>query len=104
MDNTFDWFVGTWSSKQRRLRRALAGALSAEQRRALTDLLERLDRPVTDGEKLRRLRAVEALEHLGTREAKALLGEVATGTPAALETQSAKQALDRLTRRPATSP
>ena len=25
MDNTFDWFVGTWTSKQRRLRRILAG-------------------------------------------------------------------------------
>ena len=25
MDNNFDWFVGTWSSKQRRLRKALAG-------------------------------------------------------------------------------
>ena len=26
MDNRFDWFVGSWSSKQRRLRRALAGS------------------------------------------------------------------------------
>jgi hypothetical protein len=26
MDNNFDWFVGTWTSKQRRLREVLAGS------------------------------------------------------------------------------
>ena len=26
VDNTFDWFVGTWSSQQRRLREVLAGS------------------------------------------------------------------------------
>ena len=26
MDNTFDWFVGTWESRQRRLRRPLSGS------------------------------------------------------------------------------
>jgi hypothetical protein len=26
MDNSFDWFVGTWTSKQRRLRQALVGS------------------------------------------------------------------------------
>ena len=26
MDNTFDWFVGTWTSEQRRLRKVLVGS------------------------------------------------------------------------------
>ena len=26
MDNNFDWFVGTWTSKQRRLREVLVGS------------------------------------------------------------------------------
>jgi WD40 repeat protein len=86
------------------LRQALSGGLSAEQRRAVSELLERLDQPIAEGEKLRRLRAIEALEHMGARDATALLAEIGRGAPAALETQSAQQSLNRLARRPATSP
>jgi hypothetical protein len=86
------------------LRRALDNDPSAEQRSALKELLSALDRPITDKEKLRRLRAVEALEHSGTPEAQAVLKEMAKGAPAALETRGAKEALERLARRAPAKP
>lgn len=86
------------------LRRALDNDPSAELSRALKELLSALDRPITDKEKLRRLRAVEALEHSGTKEAQAVLKEMAKGAPAALETQGAKEALERLARRQPAKP
>jgi Tol biopolymer transport system component len=86
------------------LRQALKDVQSREVRRSLQELVESTEGPITDGERLRMLRAVEALGLIGTEEARAVLRELAKGPPAAPETQAAKQALDRLTKRTAVSP
>jgi len=86
------------------LRQALASRPSLEVRKRAEELLKKLERPITSPETLRNLRAIEALEHIGIKEAKALLQELAQGAPAALETQAAKETLHRLEKRLATSP
>jgi RNA polymerase sigma factor (sigma-70 family) len=58
-----------------------------------------LDPKQTDQERLRRVRAVEVLELLGTAEAKQLLGTLAAGVPDAELTQEAAAALRRLKQR-----
>ena len=52
------------------LRKALAGRPSAEVERRAKLLLEKLRGPVTAPDRLRNLRAIEALEHAGTPEAR----------------------------------
>ncbi len=81
------------------LREARKGTTSKEVQRRLDAVLKHAGPLVTNNEKLRRLRAIEALEHIGTKEAKAILEEVARGAPAALETQSARESLARLAKR-----
>jgi hypothetical protein len=80
------------------LRRALRKEPSSlEARRRLEALLQRLEGPVTSTETLRRLRAVEALEHIGSPEARQVLQTLTEGAPQALLTRQAKAALKRLT-------
>jgi hypothetical protein len=81
------------------LRRLLANAPSAEARRRAEGMLARLHGPIADPEMLRALRAVEALEHMGTRNAKELLQELARGAPESRLTQEAKGSLGRLAKR-----
>jgi hypothetical protein len=71
---------------------------SLEVRRRMERLLERLDAPITDADRLRELRAIEVLEDIGTPEAKAILEKLATGTPGLTITREAKAALARLKR------
>jgi hypothetical protein len=52
-----------------------------------------------DAEVLRRVRAVQVLEYIGTREARAVLAQMAKGWALARETRFARVALDRLERR-----
>ena len=59
--------------------------------------------PATEGQ-LRALRAVEALEQIGTPEARRTLERLANGAPAARLTQEAKASLDRLAKRSVTRP
>ncbi len=86
------------------LRRTLQGQPSLELRRRVESLLQRLEGPVTSAETLRGLRAVEVLEHLGSSEARQALERLAEGAPEARLTQAAKDALDRLAKRPAGTP
>ena len=86
------------------MRRYLANPPSAEARRRAEGVLARLHGPITDTEMLRALRAVEALEHMGTREAKQLLQEMARGAPEARLTQEVKGSLERLAKRAASTP
>jgi hypothetical protein len=58
--------------------------------------------PIAPPEVLRTVRAIAALERVGTPEARAVLERMARGNPDAIETRDAKSALDRLSRRPAT--
>jgi WD40 repeat protein len=56
--------------------------------------------PIAPPEVLRTVRAIAALERVGTPEARAVLERMAQGNPDAVETRDAKSVLDRLSRRP----
>jgi WD40 repeat protein len=81
------------------LRRVLNGKPSLEVRRRVEQLLEELDRPSPTSEEVRLLRAVDALEQIGTPEARRVLQTLTTGAPDASLTWEARAALDRLARR-----
>jgi WD40 repeat protein len=76
------------------LRAALAGEPSPEARRQLQTLLARLEDWTPA--RLRSLRAVEALEHIGSPEAGRVLGGLAKGAPGARQTDEARESLRRL--------
>jgi RNA polymerase sigma factor (sigma-70 family) len=78
------------------LRKVLAGSPSAEVRRQLDRILAKYG-PDGDAtpERLRVVRAVEAVGHAGTPEARALLAEWAGGVADALLTREAKAAAGR---------
>lgn len=86
------------------LRRALAAKPSLEGRQRLERLVTRVRERVLSSTDLRNLRAVEVLEHIATPEAKKVLQTLATGTPEARLTQEAKASLDRLVKRPGSTP
>lgn len=80
-------------------RKALGGKPSLESRRRLDDLLEKAQQTwwAASGERLRSLRAIEAVELAGTAEAHELLERLAAGAAEARLTEEAKAALKRLT-------
>jgi hypothetical protein len=86
------------------LRKALAGQSTPEARRRLEQLVEKLAGPVTSPDRLRVLRVVEVLEHIGTSEARQVLEGLAKGVPEARLTREAKASLERLARRPKAAP
>jgi WD40 repeat protein len=81
-------------------RKALDGQPSPESRRRLDAFVgrqvEQLWSPT--GERLRTLRALEVLEHIGTTEAREVLTKLSKGAPEARVTREAKAALQRLER------
>jgi WD40 repeat protein len=81
------------------LRRALKGSLSAEQRKRVGELLEKLQAE-RQGEALRPVRAVVVLERIGSDAARQVLLRLAGGDRRALLTQEANAALRRLVRKP----
>jgi WD40 repeat protein len=85
------------------LRAALKASRSPEQRRRLEEILHSFE-AVPPGEGLRQLRAVEALELIGTDEARDLLQELARGVPEGRLTQEARASLERLARRDSLKP
>jgi RNA polymerase sigma factor (sigma-70 family) len=84
------------------LRKALTASPSAEARRALEDVLQRLEGRPT-GEALAALRAVEVLEHIASPEALEVLRALAEGVPEARLTREGRAAVERLARRPPTT-
>jgi WD40 repeat protein len=80
------------------LRRALATNLALEVRRRAEQLLERLEN-LHAPEQVRGLRAVEALELIGTEDARAVLRALAKGEPRSRLTRQARGAVERLERR-----
>jgi RNA polymerase sigma factor (sigma-70 family) len=86
------------------LQKALLGKPTLEVRRRVEQLLGRLRGPVPPGNRLQALRAVEALEHIGTSEAEQILESLAKGASEARVTQEAKASLDRLKKRAAKKP
>jgi WD40 repeat protein len=81
------------------LGKALAGDLSLETRQRLERLLQKLEGPALAPETLRWLRAVEALEHIGTTEARAALQRLADGSPLSRLGREARASLERLGKR-----
>jgi hypothetical protein len=80
------------------LQQALKVSTSAEQRRRIEGLLA-APRIVPAGDKLRHLRVLEVLEHIGTPDGLQVLQGLAKGAPEARLTQEAKAALERLGQR-----
>lgn len=81
------------------LRKEADATTSAEVRRRLKHLLDRVDRVepfALSGERLRSLRAVRVLEQIGTADACEVLERMAKGAEKARETLAAKAALERL--------
>jgi hypothetical protein len=78
------------------LRRALGNNPSAEVRQRAEKLLKAMEAPVSNAELLRKLRAVEALEHAGTPAAREHLQALAGGAAGAELTRAAADALKRL--------
>ncbi len=81
------------------LRQVLRDPPSADARVRLEKLVANLDDFKPDPEELRRQRAVQVLERIGTGEARALLRKIAEGAPWAEQTRDARAALSRLQRR-----
>jgi hypothetical protein len=76
---------------------ALSRSPGPEARRRLEAVLQRLDEEVLTPETLRAVRAVEALERMGTAEARRLVKELAAGAPGARLTREAQASLSRMT-------
>jgi dipeptidyl aminopeptidase/acylaminoacyl peptidase len=81
------------------LQGALARPPSLEARRRIERLLTQLTAPGLAGDRVRAVRAVEVLEHVGTPEACHLLQKMTKGVADARLTREAKAALERLGRR-----
>ena len=78
------------------LREAMKGRVTVEGTRRIESLLNAPPpRTVPAGDLLRRLRAIQVLDHLNTPAAAKLLHSLANGAPGARETNTAKQALRR---------
>jgi hypothetical protein len=79
---------------------ALEKVSSAEARQRLNEFLRSAPGPwpLLDAEDLRRVRAVEVLEAIGTPEARRLLNSLAEGDPYARLIHEARTALGRLDR------
>jgi hypothetical protein len=86
------------------LEAALAAKPPLEVAKRIDGLLLKLSATLTGGDKLRAIRALEALELIGTPEAVEVLKIVAGGAPEARVTQDAKESIDRLARRQISKP
>jgi RNA polymerase sigma factor (sigma-70 family) len=80
------------------VRRTLAAKPSAEVKRRLMALLEKMDGVTPEPGQVRAVRAIEVLEHAGTPAARRLLADLAGGVPEARQTREARGALRRLER------
>lgn len=80
------------------LRRALEGQASAEVRRQVQRLVEKLEaeRRAPSAECRRALRGIEVLECIGNSAAREVLDQIAQGAPQARLTQEAKRSRERL--------
>jgi DNA-binding beta-propeller fold protein YncE len=78
------------------LRKVLGASPPLETRKRVEELLDKLTGGTLSAEQLRLVRAVEALERMGTPEARRLLRALADGAPGTLPTREAQAALDRL--------
>jgi WD40 repeat protein len=78
------------------LSKVLMGKPSLEVRQRVEMIIQKMPAGQLTGEQLRLLRAVTALERIGTPEARQVLEQVAQGVPRSRLTQEAKAAAERL--------
>jgi hypothetical protein len=78
------------------LERALAAGPSAEARRQMEAVLKDISSTTSDGEVLRRRRALRVLEVIGSEQSWRLLEALSKGEDLAEQTQDARAALERL--------
>jgi hypothetical protein len=78
------------------LQKVLASQPTIETRKRVEGLLDKLTGGVLTAEQLQFVRAVEALERMGTAEAREVLRGLAGGAAGALPTREARAALDRM--------
>jgi WD40 repeat protein/beta-lactamase regulating signal transducer with metallopeptidase domain len=78
------------------LQKVLASKPAIETRLRVEGLLDRLTGTTLTAEQVRFVRAAEALERMGTPEARGLLQTLAGGAAGALPTREARAALDRM--------
>ncbi len=97
---------GLGSAAEPALRKALAGKSSVEARNRIEKLLEQeaAQRSSPTPDRLRQMRALEALELAGDGAARRLLKELAGGMPGVWLTEEARAALGRLALRRTPSP
>jgi hypothetical protein len=69
---------------------------SFETRTLITELIANYDGPITDTNLLQSVRAIEALEHIGTAASRRTLGRIAAGADGAIQTVAARAAIRRL--------
>jgi WD40 repeat protein len=81
------------------LDKALAAKPPLDTKRRLEELRGRMTGMTLEGDRLRAYRALEALELIGTPEARQVLQELAEGVPGALLTTTARATLQRLTQK-----
>jgi hypothetical protein len=93
--------AGLGAAAEADLREALDKNPSVEVRHRIEQLLGRKPRPVTFSAKWRAERAVEALEHVGTVEAREVLEELVKGDGDAELKRQAQDAVKRLAKRAA---
>jgi RNA polymerase sigma factor (sigma-70 family) len=86
------------------LKARLKTTTSAEVRRTIEQLLDKLEGYLTDGDLLRQVRVVEVLERTEAPTARQPLEELSKGAPEARLTQEAKATLERLAKRPQVKP
>src|SRR5262249_19351533 len=86
------------------LRQALAGKPTVEVRQRSELLLEKIESPIANPERLRVMRAIEALEQMSSSGARELLRTLTRGAAEDYLVQEAKAALERLEQQPRTQP
>jgi hypothetical protein len=82
------------------LRKALAGKASPEATRRLSELMDRIDGRAPSAETVCEVRAVVALEAIGSPETRRLLDKLAAGPSGVRLTEEARHRPIRLARRP----
>jgi WD40 repeat protein len=80
------------------LQQELRRARQLETARRLEKLLEELRGYFSDPQRLRQVRALEVLERIGSKQARAVLRLLAAGAPGSLRTQMSADGLQRLSR------
>jgi len=92
-----------WDQTQKPIQEALRKNPTLETRRRLEQILNaRSDIPAP--ESVQSIRAIMALERIGSPDAQAILGTLATGAPGTRETEEAKASLERFKQRAAKVP